>query len=137
MTTLVRWEPFRDLASLQSEMSRFMNQLWGQPPAGTANGASTWLPPLDVWETEGEIVLALDLPGIPQDAVSVEVDDRGPLRGRRPRGPRAEARGAQAQAHRDRLAGRDRGRVEAPVAPGARAGRGSRRSPGRARGSTR
>ena len=27
MATLVRWEPFREIASLQNEMSRFMNGL--------------------------------------------------------------------------------------------------------------
>jgi HSP20 family protein len=71
MATLVRWEPFRDLALLQNEMSRFMN--------GTAEGngrtTQSWIPPLDVWETAEEVVYALDLPGIPQDRISVELDD--------------------------------------------------------------
>lgn len=72
---VVRWEPFRELAALQNEMSRFMNQVWGGGTTGPGDGASTWLPALDVWETDDEIVLALDLPGIPEDKVSVEVDD--------------------------------------------------------------
>jgi HSP20 family protein len=72
---VVRWEPFRELAALQSEMSRFMNQVWGTPAAGGGNGPSTWLPPLDVWETESDIVMAIDLPGIPEDEVAIEVED--------------------------------------------------------------
>jgi HSP20 family protein len=72
---IVRWEPFRDLAALQSEMSRFMNQVWGTSGAGGGTGPSTWLPALDVWETENDLVLALDLPGVPEDKVSIEVDD--------------------------------------------------------------
>ncbi len=72
---VVRWEPFRELAALQNEMSRFMNQTWGTSGAGGGNGASTWLPPLDVWETEEEIVLAVDLPGVAEDGVTIEVDD--------------------------------------------------------------
>jgi HSP20 family protein len=72
---VVRWEPFRELSALQSEMSRFVNQMWGTTGAGGGNGASTWLPALDVWESETEIVLALDLPGIPQESVAIEVDD--------------------------------------------------------------
>jgi HSP20 family protein len=71
---VVRWEPFRELAALQNEMGRFMNQMWGSPAPDAANG-SPWLPALDTWETEDEIVLALDLPGIPEDKVSIEVDD--------------------------------------------------------------
>ena len=72
---VVRWEPFRELAALQSEMGRFMNQMWGTPGAGGGNGASDWLPALDVWETEDALVLGLDLPGIPEDKVSIEVDE--------------------------------------------------------------
>lgn len=69
-----RWEPFRELAALQSEMSRFMNQLWGTA-AGGGNGGVTWLPPLDVWETEDALVIALDLPGVRKEDVTIEVDD--------------------------------------------------------------
>jgi HSP20 family protein len=72
MATLVRWEPFRELATLQSEMSRLMNSF-----ASGGNGESTrgWVPALDVWETEGEIVYAFDLPGIPEDKISIELED--------------------------------------------------------------
>jgi HSP20 family protein len=71
MATLVRWEPFRDVAALQSEMSRFMNGLL----EGTGRTDQAWVPALDVWETENEIVYALDLPGIPEEKISVELDD--------------------------------------------------------------
>ena len=71
MATLVRWEPFRELATLQNEMSRLMNSL------GEGNGQSTqgWVPTADVWETDDEVVYAFDLPGIPEDKVSVELED--------------------------------------------------------------
>ena len=72
---VVRWEPFREVAALQGEMSRFMNQLWGGAGAGGGTGQSAWRPALDVWETDDELVLALDLPGVPEDKVSIEVDD--------------------------------------------------------------
>jgi HSP20 family protein len=72
MATLVRWEPFREIAALQSEMSRFMNGLLGE---GNSRTNQAWVPALDVWETENEIVYALDLPGIPEDKISVELDD--------------------------------------------------------------
>jgi HSP20 family protein len=73
MATLVRWEPFRELATLQNEMSRLINSF-----AGTGgNGESTrgWVPALDVWETASEIVYAFDLPGIPEDKISIEFED--------------------------------------------------------------
>ena len=71
MATLVRWEPFREIPLLQNEMSRFMNGLL----EGNGRTNQAWVPALDVWETENEIVYALDLPGIPEDKISVELDD--------------------------------------------------------------
>lgn len=71
MTTLVRWEPFRELASLQSEMSRWMNGVLD----GTGRVTQSWVPALDVWETDTEVVYAFDLPGIPEESISIEVKD--------------------------------------------------------------
>lgn len=71
MTTLVRWEPFRELASFQNEMSRLMNGLFDSPGRIT----QSWVPALDVWETGNEVVYAFDLPGIPEDAISIEVKE--------------------------------------------------------------
>jgi HSP20 family protein len=71
---LVRFEPFRELAALQNEMGRWMNALGGATTMGNGQ-TSTWLPAVDVWETENELVLSFDLPGISEDKVSVELDD--------------------------------------------------------------
>jgi HSP20 family protein len=69
---LVRWEPFRELSALQNEMTRWM----GLAGASPANGqSSTWLPAVDVWETENELMLSFDLPGIPEEDIGVELDD--------------------------------------------------------------
>ena len=71
---LVRWEPFRELAALQNEMGRWMSQFSGGVAPGNGQ-SSTWLPAVDVWETEDELVLSFDLPGIAEDKVAVELDD--------------------------------------------------------------
>lgn len=71
MTTLVRWEPFRELASLQSEMSRWMNGVLD----GNGRVTQSWVPALDVWETDTEVVYAFDLPGIPEESITIEVKD--------------------------------------------------------------
>jgi HSP20 family protein len=71
---IVRWEPFRELAALQNEMSRWMGGLSGGVAPGNGQ-SSTWLPSVDVWETENELVLSFDLPGIDEDAIAVELDD--------------------------------------------------------------
>jgi HSP20 family protein len=68
---LVRWEPLRELAALQNEMSRFLGSTLGE-----GNGQQrAWVPPVDVWETEKEVVYAFDVPGIPEDKISIELED--------------------------------------------------------------
>jgi HSP20 family protein len=71
MATLVRWEPFREFAALQNEMSRLIDGWAG----GEGGGSRSWVPSVDVWETENEVVYAFDLPGIPEEKISVEVED--------------------------------------------------------------
>jgi HSP20 family protein len=68
---LVRWEPLRELAALQNEMSRFLGSTLGE-----GNGQQRgWVPAVDVWETEKEVVYAFDVPGIPEDKISIEFED--------------------------------------------------------------
>jgi HSP20 family protein len=70
VATLVRWDPFREVAALHNELSRFMNSVEG-------NGRETqsWVPALDVWEAEDALVYAFDLPGVAEDRISIEVED--------------------------------------------------------------
>jgi HSP20 family protein len=75
MATLVRWEPFREIAALQNDMGRLMSTFLGQGEASGENGNRSWMPAVDVWETENELVYAFDLPGIPEDKISVEYDE--------------------------------------------------------------
>jgi HSP20 family protein len=68
---IVRWEPLREFAALQNEMSRFMGSMLGE-----GNGQQrAWVPAVDVWETDKEIVYAFDVPGIPEDKISIELED--------------------------------------------------------------
>ncbi len=71
MATLVRWEPFREVATLHNELSQYMNNLL----EGDGPSTQSWVPTLDVWETDDEIVYAFDLPGISQDDVTVEIQN--------------------------------------------------------------
>jgi HSP20 family protein len=71
VATLVRWEPFRELATLQTEMSRLMNGLF----EGNGREAQSWVPALDVYETESDLVYAFDLPGIAEEEISIELNE--------------------------------------------------------------
>ena len=71
MATLVRWDPIREVAAVQNELSRLMNGLF----EGNGRTTQAWVPTLDAWETENAIVYAFDLPGVAQDEISVETED--------------------------------------------------------------
>jgi HSP20 family protein len=71
MATLVRWQPWTELAGLQTEMSRLMNGL----VEGNDKANQSWVPALDVWETDSEVVYAFDLPGLAEDDISIEAQD--------------------------------------------------------------
>ena len=70
-----RWEPYRELAAMQGELRRLMNQLSGVGGEAREAEGQTWLPPVDAWETESDLVLAFDLPGVSPDQLRIEVDE--------------------------------------------------------------
>ena len=73
-----RWEPFRELEAMRNEVQRVLGVLAGaagpEPRTGEQD-VGGWLPQMDVSETDDEIILAFDLPGMPQERIDVEVDD--------------------------------------------------------------
>jgi HSP20 family protein len=75
---LIRWEPVRELNTIQSEMNRLFNTLFDAPGGGTGgNGAAMrrWIPPMDLVETQDDFVLRADLPGLTEDDVKIELAD--------------------------------------------------------------
>lgn len=74
---LIRWEPVRELNTLQSEMNRLFNTLFDTPPAdgGTVGTLRRWIPAMDLVETDDEFVLRADLPGLSEQDVNIELED--------------------------------------------------------------
>ena len=59
---LLRWNPLSDVATLQNQMNHlFDSTLYGWPGE---SGTRTWMPPADIFETEDELVVTADLPGV-------------------------------------------------------------------------
>lgn len=73
---LIRWEPARELNTLQNEMNRLFNTFVDTPlPNGGAAGQRRWLPAMDLAETENDFVLRADLPGLSEEDVNIELED--------------------------------------------------------------
>jgi len=71
---LVRWEPVRELDSLQTDMNRLFDRFFGSP-AGNGPGERRWIPAMDIAESDDSLVLRTDLPGVKEDDVQIEVKD--------------------------------------------------------------
>ena len=74
---LIRWEPARELGTIQTEVNRLFNSFFDTPTgaARTAAPSRRWIPAIDVVETESDFVLRADLPGVSESEVSIEVDE--------------------------------------------------------------
>ncbi len=66
MTTLVRWSPFHELDLMERRMRRLLDDV-GFAPAP--------LPAVDVYETEHEFVLELEVPGYEEKELTIEAFD--------------------------------------------------------------
>jgi HSP20 family protein len=85
-----RFDPFRELADMQTEMNQAFGAYFGVRPR-TAASERTWAPPIDVYETRDDLVVAVELPGVREKDIHLSMTgDVLSLRGQR--GVAAEAR---------------------------------------------
>jgi len=73
---LIRWDPFREMSSLQERMNRLFSEVLSRSPIGEEEiSRGAWVPAVDIFETPESIVLKAELPGITKDDIFVEVKD--------------------------------------------------------------
>ena len=74
---ITRWDPFRDVFSLQTSMNSLLQEYARQ--AGSRGDADTlaagsFVPPVDIYEDQDRVVLTLEVPGVKQEAFDISVD---------------------------------------------------------------
>ena len=75
MTTLVRWDPIREMMQLQNAVDRlFESELASTLPLWRQS-STAWMLPLDVIETEDEFIVKASLPGINPDELDISLTD--------------------------------------------------------------
>ena len=78
---LIRWEPVREIGTIQNEMNRLFNTLFEAPAAAAGSGGVSsqalrrWVPAMDLVEAGDEFVLRADLPGLSEGDVQIELED--------------------------------------------------------------
>jgi HSP20 family protein len=70
---LTRWEPFRDLMTLQDRMSRMVHDPMFR--FTSQNDLGGWFPPVDIHEEPDRIILRAEIPGVGRDDIDVSVEN--------------------------------------------------------------
>jgi HSP20 family protein len=65
---IIRWDPFREMTSVQSQFNRLMDQMWG-------GRQESWLPAVDVFDNKDSVVVKAELAGMDPDDIQIEVED--------------------------------------------------------------
>jgi HSP20 family protein len=72
MNTITRWDQPRSLTSLQDQFNRLLEGNFTRDGSGHADLA-TWAPPVDIYETENELVVKADLPDLQDKDIDIRV----------------------------------------------------------------
>jgi len=75
MMSITRYDPFRDLRSLQDEVNRLFSTSFSRSfgDEGIARGA--WAPSVDIYENKDQIVLEAELPGMNREDFDLTVEN--------------------------------------------------------------
>ena len=69
---IVRWDPFSDMIQLRDEIGRWFE---GVPERGKESKSTVWAPDVDIKETDKEVLIKADLPGMKLEDIDVSVDE--------------------------------------------------------------
>jgi HSP20 family protein len=75
MTLLTRWDPLRDMATLQNRINRFVRESYSPEGPEEALTTTTFAPPVDIYEDEHTITLQMEVPGIDEKDIDVRMED--------------------------------------------------------------
>ena len=73
MHSINRWEPFRNVSSLQEQVNRLFEGTFSRKSDDST--LTAWAPAVDVYETENELVIKADLPDISEKDLDIRVEN--------------------------------------------------------------
>jgi len=75
MTPLTRWDPLRDLATMQNRLNRFVRESYSPEGPEEALTTTNFAPPVDIYEDEHDITLKMEVPGIDEKDIDVRIEN--------------------------------------------------------------
>jgi HSP20 family protein len=75
MTLLTRWDPLRDLATMQNRLNRFVRESYSPEGPEEALTTTSFAPPVDIYEDEHTIAVKMEVPGIDEKDIDVRIEN--------------------------------------------------------------
>ena len=75
MTLLTRWDPLRDLATMQNRINRFVRESYSPEGPEEALTTTSFAPPVDIYEDEHTIAVKMEVPGIDEKDIDVRIEN--------------------------------------------------------------
>jgi HSP20 family protein len=72
---IIRWTPLRSVMSFRDEMDRLLDDSYGRMAPSGEMYEGDWFPPMDLSETDGEVIACLEIPGLSKDDIKVSVQN--------------------------------------------------------------
>ncbi len=72
---ITRWDPFRDVLALQNRMNSLFQEYNRTQGEGDALATAAFVPPVDVYEDEHKIVLKLEVPGMKESDLDIQIEN--------------------------------------------------------------
>src|SRR4026207_1945561 len=73
--SIVRYDPFRDLRTLQEEVNRLFSTNLTRAFGDEGIGRGAWAPSVDIYENKDQIVLEAELPGMKQEDFDLSIEN--------------------------------------------------------------
>ncbi len=72
---IVRWDPWKDMMSLRERMNRLFEDTFTGRGEEQDIMAGSWAPSVDIYETENEVVVAAEAPGIDEKDLEIKIEN--------------------------------------------------------------
>ena len=72
---IIRWAPLNSITESRERLSRLLNENLGYGYAEEGMHTGSWIPPVDIYETDQSVILKAELPGVNAQDVEVRVHD--------------------------------------------------------------
>jgi HSP20 family protein len=75
MTSIIRWDPYKELQTVQDRMNRVFSDVWGRSARTDEDYISgSWFPSVDVRESADALEIMVEVPGVEPKDVTLSVE---------------------------------------------------------------